>query len=84
MKLFVDGSSAEASDRDIALAYWLVSLFEIFSVFKRSNGTFPKETDVKRTLDFYFQICTVEANPTSASVLAATLANEGVAPHSGK
>jgi len=69
----MSGGSLEASDRDIALAYWL-----------RSAGTLGKETDVKKVLDFFFQICTVEGNTSSVAALGATLANEGVEPHSGK
>ena len=40
--------------------------------------------DVERVLDFYFSGCSIEANVSQLSILAATLANGGVCPLTGE
>jgi len=65
-------SERETADRNFALGYYM-----------RENKCFPDGTDLTQTLEFYFQLCSVEVNADSASVMAATLANGGVCPITG-
>ncbi|KHJ97368.1 glutaminase [Oesophagostomum dentatum] len=58
------------ADRNYALAYYM-----------KENKCFPPETtSLNDALDFYFQLCSIEGNCESLSVMAATLANGGVCP----
>jgi len=57
-------SMSEGDDRDLALIYWL-----------RASGTLPKDTDINKLCEFYFQLCSMEVNCTTAATMAATLAN---------
>ena len=66
-------SERATADRNFALGY-----------FMRENGAFPASTDLVQTLEFYFQCCSIELNAEQMSVAAATLANAGVCPTTGK
>eukprot|EP01114_Cavostelium_apophysatum_P014008 TRINITY_DN3515_c0_g1_i2.p1 TRINITY_DN3515_c0_g1~~TRINITY_DN3515_c0_g1_i2.p1 ORF type:complete len:853 (-),score=225.26 TRINITY_DN3515_c0_g1_i2:38-2596(-) len=66
-------SMNDNADRDLSLGYWL-----------RSNGNISKETDLKKLLDYYFQICSIEGDCQTGATLAATIANEGVSPITNK
>ena len=67
-------SERETADRNFALAY-----------FMRENKCFPSSACDNRTvLDFYLQICSLEMNCESMSVMAATLANGGICPTTGE
>lgn len=63
-------SEKATADRNFALAY-----------FMRENGSFPENTNIVDTLDFYFQCCSMQVSSRSMSTLAATFANSGVCPH---
>ena len=66
-------SEVETADRNYALAY-----------FMRENNAFPERTNLKKTLELYFQCCSIEATTADLATLAATFANGGVCPFSGK
>jgi glutaminase len=63
----------QKADKNKALAY-----------FMHEKKAFPKETDLSRTLELYFQSCSLEMNCESLSVVSATLANGGRCPVSGE
>ncbi len=62
-------SEKDTADRNFALAY-----------FMRENGAFPENTDIIRTLDFYFQCCSITVDIRQMATIAATFANGGVCP----
>ncbi|XP_059081128.1 glutaminase liver isoform, mitochondrial-like isoform X2 [Tigriopus californicus] len=62
-----------SADRNFALAY-----------FMRENKCFPPGVDIKKILDFHFQLCSLEMTCESSSVMAATLAKGGVCPITGQ
>ncbi len=66
-------SERETADRNIALAH-----------FMRENGAFPENTDLAKTLDFYFQCCSIEVTNENMARIAASLANAGVCPTTKK
>ena len=62
-------SERQTADRNFALAY-----------FMREHHAFPPNTDIIESLEFYFQTCSIELDVRSLSLVAAALANGGVAP----
>ena len=65
-------SERNTADRNYALGYYM-----------REHGSFPDDTDMLQTLEFYFQACSIEVNVEMLAMLAATLANGGVCPVTG-
>jgi len=66
-------SERQITDRNFALAY-----------FMREKKAFPEKTNLTETLEFYFQCCSIESCTHDLSVAAATLANAGANPLTGK
>jgi len=66
-------SERESGDRNFALAY-----------FMREKKAFPPGVDIVDILEFYFQCCSMLVTTDIMSIVAATLANGGVCPLTGK
>jgi len=66
-------SERDTADRNFAIAY-----------FMRENGAFPDGTDLKATLDLYFQCCSITVDAPGMATIAATFANGGVCPLSNE
>ena len=62
-------SERNTADTNYSLAYLM-----------KSKNAFPKGVDIKKVLEFYFQICSLQCNTNTMSIIAATLANGGVNP----
>ena len=65
-------SERSTADRNFALGYSM-----------RERQAFPDGTDLVETLEFYFQLCSLELSVDSFSVVAASLANGGICPITG-
>ena len=66
-------SEKTTADRNFALAY-----------FMRENKAFPKNTHFYDILKLYFKCCSLELTTNAHAVVAATLANGGINPITGK
>jgi len=66
-------SEKTSMDRDFSLAY-----------FMRENKCFPPGADIKKILEFYFQLNSLEMTCESNAVMAGTLANGGTCPITGE
>ena len=66
-------SERETADRNFALAHYM-----------REKRAFPDDVDLHDVLEFYFQSCSIELNAEMMSVVAATLANGGICPVTGR
>ena len=59
-------SEKNTANRNHALAHLMME-----------NGVFPEDTNIEKTLEFYFQLCSVTMNSKSLAKYAAMLANAG-------
>jgi glutaminase len=50
----------------------------------RENRAFPEGTDLHETIEFYYKSCSVEMTTEIQATVAATLANSGICPTTGK
>ncbi|SPQ96817.1 unnamed protein product (mitochondrion) [Plasmodiophora brassicae] len=78
-KLFGDkkpdfSNSTYLSEKETASRNWCLTYM------MQDAGCFPSETNLKQTLDFYFQTCAIEADTERMATLAAALAAGGVNP----
>lgn len=66
-------SEKDTASRNFCLAHMM-----------KDANAFPKGVDIEEVLDFYFQICSLECNSKDMAIIAASLANGGVCPLTGK
>jgi glutaminase/ankyrin repeat protein len=62
-----------SADRNFCLGYMMCE-----------EGAFPENTDLIKTLEAYFMYCSIELTAESMSVVAGSLANNGVCPITGE
>nr|QQY02544.1 glutaminase [Cryptocotyle lingua] len=65
-------SERATADRNFAIAYYM-----------KENRCFPENTNLHELVDFYLQICSIEADCDALAVMGSTLANGGVNPLTG-
>ena len=68
-------SERETADRNFAMGFYM-----------KENKCFPKgERHVlQKSMELYFQACSIEANTETLAVMGATLANGGICPTTGE
>ena len=66
-------SESSTADRNWCLGYMM-----------QEEEAFPQNTSLRDTLELYFMCCSIECSCAMMSVIAATLANGGVCPITGK
>lgn len=66
-------SEKKTGNRNYSLAY-----------FMASQGTFPQESPVQDTVDFYFKMCSLNVSCQHLATTAAMYANRGRSPTTGK
>ena len=66
-------SEKETGDRNFALGY-----------FMRENKSFPANTDLIKTIEFYFQCCAITLTTRGLASIAGTIANSGIQPLTGE
>lgn len=71
-------SERKTADRNYALAYFMRETND-----HKPIG-FPDNVDIIDVVEFYFQCCSIELSCQALSVVAATLANSGICPLTGK
>ena len=77
-------SEKDSANRNFCLGYMMQEK-ESFSKGKNENfGRDWDDNDLQKNLELYFQCCSIEINCQQASVIAASLANGGVCPTTGK
>ena len=68
-------SERETADRNFAMGY-----------FMKENRCFPsiESQTFEKSMELYFQSCSIEVNTETLAVMGATLANGGICPSTGE